>query len=59
MQPEHFDLNDIHNEPTDEQLGALMESVAAEARRRADIARQELMARLRAEIAAVNRRESE
>lgn len=60
MQPEHFDLNDIHNEPTDEQLDALMESVAAEARRRANIARQELMARLRAEIAAVNRpRESE
>ena len=36
MQPEHFDLNDIDHEPTDQQLDALMASVAAEARRRAD-----------------------
>jgi hypothetical protein len=48
MAPEHFDLNDIENEPTDQQLEALMESVAAEVRRRADIARQDLMSRLRA-----------
>ena len=55
MEPEHFDLNDIENEPTDQQLEALMESVAAEVRRRAQAARQELMARLRSEIAAANR----
>jgi hypothetical protein len=28
MQPERFDLNDIQHEPTDEQLEALMTSVA-------------------------------
>jgi hypothetical protein len=55
MAPEHFDLNDIENEPTDRQLEALMESVAAEVRRRADAARHELMVRLRAEIVAANR----
>ncbi len=54
MQTEHFDLNDIQHEPTDQQLEALMRSVAAEASRRAKLARQELMARLRAEIAAAN-----
>ena len=56
MQSEHFDLNDIHHEPTDEQLEALMALVADEARKRADAARGELMARLRAEIKAANRR---
>lgn len=55
MQSEHFDLNDIQHEPTDQQLEALMTLVATEARRRAEAARQELMARLRAEIAAANR----
>jgi hypothetical protein len=55
MQPEHFDLNDIQHEPTDQQLKALMTSVAVEARRRAEIAREALMARLRAEIEAANR----
>jgi hypothetical protein len=54
MAPEHFDLNDIENEPTDRQLKALMECVAAEVRRRADVARQELMSRLRMEIAAAH-----
>jgi len=54
MQTEHFDLNDIQHEPTDQQLEALMRSVATEASRRAKLARQELMARLRAEIAAAN-----
>ena len=39
MQSEHFDLNDIHHEPTDEQLEALMALVADEARKRADAAR--------------------
>jgi hypothetical protein len=55
MQSEHFDLNDIHHEPTDQQLDILMASVAAEARRRAEAARKELLARLRAEIKAANR----
>ena len=55
MQSEHFDLNDIQHEPTDEQLDALMASAATEARRRAESARRELMVRLRAEIGAVNR----
>jgi hypothetical protein len=55
MQSEHFDLNDIQHEPTDQQLEALMMSVSVEARRRAEAARKELMARLRAEIAAANR----
>ena len=34
MQVEHFDLNDIQNEPTDEQLQSLMEAVADEVRRK-------------------------
>jgi hypothetical protein len=55
VQSEQFDLNDIQHEPTDQQLEALMTLVATEARRRAEAARQELMARLRTEIAAANR----
>ena len=56
MQNERFDLNDIQHEPTDEQLATLMQAVAAEAARRAELARQELMRRLRADIAAANGR---
>jgi hypothetical protein len=52
MDPAHFDLNDIEHEPTDEQLAALMEAVAVEARRRGDLARRELMTRLQAELDA-------
>ena len=52
MDPAHFDLNDIEHEPTDEQLAALMEAVAVEARRRNELAKQELMDHLRAGIAA-------
>ncbi len=55
MQTTHFDLNDIHHEPTDQQLEGLMISVAAEASRRAKLAQQEMSARLRDEIAAANR----
>jgi hypothetical protein len=58
MQTEHFDLNDIEHEPTDRQLESLMESVAEEARRRAEMARQTMMARLRAEIVAARQRQS-
>ncbi|MER2604176.1 MAG: hypothetical protein ABTR27_17755 [Candidatus Competibacter phosphatis] len=54
MQTEHFDLNDIVHEPSDQQLQALMISVSAEASRRGKLARQELMTRLRADIAAAN-----
>lgn len=54
---ERFDLNDIEHEPSDEQLASLMEAVAAEARRKARIAQAELMARLRAELAAVQSRQ--
>ena len=57
MPTERFDLNDIQHEPTDEQLESLMQSVAVEANRRADQARQELMRRLREDIAAANRGE--
>lgn len=54
MKLESFDLNDITREPTDEQLDALMEAVAAEARKHAQIAREQLMIRLRAEIKAIS-----
>ena len=54
MQTESFDLNDIAHEPSDEQLENLMNSVASEARRRAEAARLELMRRLRSDIAAAN-----
>ena len=55
MQNDHFDLNDIQHEPSDAQLQALMNSVATEASRRAALAREALMQRLRNEIAAANR----
>ena len=54
MKPQPFDLNDIIHEPSDEQLDALMEAVAAEARKHAQVAREQLMVRLRAEIMAIN-----
>ncbi|WP_413924782.1 hypothetical protein [Candidatus Accumulibacter phosphatis] len=53
MQPQAFDLNDIFHEPSDEQLDALMEEVAAAARRHSQSAREQLMLRLRAEITAI------
>lgn len=54
MKPQSFDLNDIIHEPSDEQLDALMEAVAVEARKHARAAREQLMVRLRAEIMAIN-----
>jgi hypothetical protein len=54
MLTERFDLNDIDNEPTDVQLETLMNLVADEVGRRAELARQDLMRRLRADIAAAN-----
>lgn len=58
MQSEHFDLNDIQHEPTDAQLKALMNSVATEVNRRAELAREALMQRLRDDIVAANRSRS-
>jgi hypothetical protein len=58
MHTEHFDLNDIEHEPTDRQLESLMESVAEEARKRAEMARQTMLVRLRAEIVAARQRQS-
>ena len=55
MQAERFDLNDILHEPTDQQLESLMGLVAVEASRRAALAKHDLLARLRADIAAANR----
>jgi hypothetical protein len=54
MKRVQFDLNDIAHEPSDEQLDALMEAVAAQARKYAEVAREQLMVRLRAEITAIN-----
>lgn len=56
MTVEKFDLNDIEHELSDEQLASLMAAVAEEARRKAEIARAELMRRLRTEIEAVDAR---
>ena len=53
MNVERFDLNDIEHEPSDEQLASLMAAVAAEAQRKAALAHDALMLRLRAEIANV------
>ena len=55
MENEHFDLNDIRHEPSDAQLQTLMNLVAAVANRRADLAKEALMQRLRDEIVAANR----
>ncbi len=59
MNVERFDLNDIEHEPSDEQLASLMAAVAAEAQRKTRIALAEQMARLRAELAAVQSRYGE
>ena len=54
IQLARFNLNDIAHEPSDEQLDALMEAVASEARKHAETARAQLMIRLRAEMTAVD-----
>ncbi len=54
MNTEAFDLNDIANEPTDEQLNALMNDVIVEVRKKAVIAHEQLMEMLRKEIRRVN-----
>ena len=45
-----FDLNDILNEPSDEQLASLMEAVAEEARRRDKLVQDQMIPRLRQAI---------
>jgi hypothetical protein len=55
MMHDAFDLNDIHHEPSDEQLAALMEEVAAEARRRAAEAREKLRKAVQTAIAESQR----
>ena len=55
MKLQPFDLNDIIHEPSDEQLDALMEAVAAEVRKHSQAARAQLMVRLRADIMAIHR----
>ncbi len=55
MENEHFDLNDIQHEPSDAQLQTLMNLVAIEANRRAELASEALMQRLRDEIKSANR----
>ncbi|KAB2926150.1 MAG: hypothetical protein F9K25_16365 [Candidatus Contendobacter sp.] len=55
IQHARFNLNDIAHEPSDEQLDGLMEAVATEARKHAQMAREQLMVRLRAEITAIHR----
>lgn len=54
MNNQPFDLNDIENEPSDEQLQILMSAVAVEVRKKAGAAREQLMDTLRKEISRVN-----
>jgi riboflavin synthase len=54
LQNARFNLNDIVHEPSDEQLDALMEAVVVRAREHAEVARRQLLTRLRAEMTAVD-----
>jgi len=54
MMNDHFDLNDIEHEPSDEQLQTLMEQVSNDSQHRAVLARASLMQRLRDDIIATN-----
>ena len=58
MATQKFDLNDIDHEPSDEQLAALMDEVAAEARRKAVSAKADMMDKVRQEIAAALHRQA-
>ncbi len=57
MQPDHFNLNDIHHEPSDAQLESLMNSVASAARIKAVQAKEKMMQRLHSEIISAKRLE--
>ena len=48
---EHFDLNDIEEEPTDEQLASLMEAVLEEVLRKSKTIHENLINNLKAGIA--------
>ena len=48
---EHFDLNDIEKEPTDEQLASLMEAVLEEVLRKSKTIHENLINNLKAGIA--------
>jgi len=50
MNLQAFNLNDITREPSDKQLEALMEAVAAKARRHSQLAREQVLPRLRATL---------
>lgn len=54
MNTKSFDLNDITNEPTDEQLNALMNEVIVEVRKKAVMAHEQLLETLRKEIKRVH-----
>jgi hypothetical protein len=58
LKTEPFDLNDIENEPSDEQLQSLMDAVAAEARQRAQVAVQAMVERVRSEIVLAKNRQA-
>ncbi|MBV5300034.1 MAG: hypothetical protein JZU64_18385 [Rhodoferax sp.] len=55
---EPFDLNDIENEPSDEQLQSLMDAVAAQARQRAEVAMEAFYERLRVEMIEARNRQA-
>ena len=54
MNKQPVDLIGIENEPTDEQLSALMNAVAIEARKKSRAAHEQLMDNLRKEISRVS-----
>jgi hypothetical protein len=54
MNNQPFDLNDTENEPSDEQLHSLTSTVMIEARKKAGVARKQLMDNVRKEISRVN-----
>lgn len=51
MSEEYFDLNDIDHEPSDEQLGFLMDAVAQQVRLRLTRVMETRIARLQADLA--------
>ena len=58
LKTEPFDLNDIENEPSNEQLQSLMDAIAVEVRQRAQVAMQAMVERVRSEIALARDRQA-
>ena len=54
MNNQPFDLNDIENEPSDEQLHSLMSEVVIETHKKAGVAGEQMMNILRKEISRAN-----